>query len=980
MELHVNDCLHAFRVKRQVPLNELNAVMYEMEHEPTGLKLVWLDREEENKTFGIAFKTLPCNDTGVFHILEHSVLCGSDRYPVKEPFVELVKNSLNTFLNAMTFPDKTLYPVASRNNKDFINLMRVYMDAVFHPAIYSNPDIFRQEGWHYAFDEKGNPSYKGVVFNEMKGAMANADEILDDAMCRAMLPDTPYRYNSGGDPKAIPDLTYEEFIETHRKFYAPSNAYICLDGKMDIDEILGILQNEFLQDFGRTEPIAFPPKQAPVDGGSHTETYEIGPEEPLGSRMRIAWGGAVGDYDDREKLVAMHILHSVIAHNNHSPLPKCILDPGLAEDVIVSVVDSMRQPYAKIEVRNYEEKNTEEIRELIFQELKRLAEEGLDPLEVKSAIANTEFIMRERDYGSYPQGLIFSFNILESWLYGGQPEANLEVGDIFDRIRVKAENGYFENLIREVYLENPHRCEIILKPSRTAGEERREAEEQRIQQEAASWSEEKKASLQAEEEELKEWQSSEDSEEDLACLPHLELSDIQDMPEDIPTEVREIQGTKVLVHDIPTNGIVYATAFFDISDRSEEELSYISFLTEVLGKVDTEHFTALDLLNRGRLYCGGIDFSTTTFTRNNDAEDYKAMLVATFSTLPKNLPEAVRLVTDILTETKFDDEGVLRNLLMQDRGDMQQQMAMAGHSLGLRRLTAMYTAAGVVNECTDGLTYYQWMKDQEENWDWENLRNRLREELARVASGSPMTLSITGGSDEDVRTLADRFRQSLPERSTGAESTGRSTEKSEKKEAKLIRPWGPKKEGIIIPADISFAIRGGDMTKFGAQWNGELSLAARIISYAYLWNVIRVQGGAYGTGLTVGTSGLAACYSYRDPSGADSLEKYTTVGDFLSQFMETKPDLTGFIIGAISDSSRVLTPRLKGNGADSMYFSERTYEDRCRERRRILNSTPESLARYAAPLTETISQGGIVISGGKNQIDACGELDSVITV
>lgn len=972
-ELEVNEMLHGFRVQRRVPLEELQGTLIQMEHESTGLKLIWLDRAEENKTFGIAFKTLPWNDTGVFHILEHSVLCGSDRYPVKEPFVELVKNSLNTFLNAMTFPDKTLYPVASKNNKDFINLMRVYMDAVLHPAIYRNPNIFRQEGWHYAFDEAGTPSYKGVVFNEMKGAMANADELLEDAMCQAMLPDTPYRFNSGGDPKHIPDLTYEDFIHTHRNFYAPSNAYICLDGNLDIDEVLGILQDEYLKDFGRTEPVHFPPKQAPVDGGSRRVTYEIAPDEEKEPRMRIAWGGVIGDYDDREKLVAMHVLHSVIAHNNHSPLVKCILDRGLAEDVIVSVMDSVRQPYARIEVRNYAPENTDLIRTLIHDELNRLVKEGLDREELDSALANTEFIMRERDFGSYPSGLIYSFNILESWLYGGKPEANLQVGDIFEKLREKADQGYFEELLRAVYLDNDHRCEVIMEPSRRAGEERRKAEERRLRDEEASWNSAEKEALQRRERELQEWQEETDSEEDLQCLPHLTLADIQDMPEDIPTEVRDMEGTKVLVHDIPTGGILYVTAFFDITDRTEEELSRISFLTEILGKIATRRSTPTDLLNRSRLYCGNIDFSTATFSKNNDGKSYKAKLVATFSTLPKNLEAAVALVTEVLSETQLLDEEAVRNLLKQDRGDMQQQMAMAGHSLGLRRLTAMFTGAGVVNECTDGLTYYEWMKKQEENWDWTSFQNLLTEELHRCVNPNKMMLSITGGTESDVQTLVTEFRNGLPAEEFEVAS-------SEAEGQPAVRPWGARKEGIVIPADISFAIRGGDITKFGAQWNGELSLAARIVSYAYLWNIIRVQGGAYGTGLTAGVSGLTACYSYRDPKGAESLNKYETVGTFLKEFTDANPDLTGFIIGAVSESSRVLTPRLKGNGADSMYLSGRTYEDRCTERRRVLNSTSEKLAKYAEPLSKAIAEGGIVLVGGKNQLEAYGELDRVITV
>ncbi len=970
MNLDKNEVIHSFRVVRRTALPELGGVMYVMEHEPTGLHLAWLDREEENRTFNIAFRTLPWNDTGVFHILEHSVLCGSDRYPVKEPFVELVKNSMNTFLNAMTFPDKTAYPVCSTNNKDFINLMRVYMDAVLHPSIYRNPMIFRQEGWHYSFDEEGKISYKGVVFNEMKGAMANADETLEDAINLAIMPDTPYRYNSGGDPKSIPDLTYEEFLETHRKFYSPSNAYVFLDGNIDIDEVLGILQNEYLKDFCRTEAILLPPKQQPVDGGSRVVTYEVSTEEKDEPRHRIAWAGVVGDYSDRERLLAVHVLHSVLAHNNHSPLPKIILDRGLAEDVIVSMMDSVRQPYAKIEVRNCEAKDLDEIRTLVFKELRRLADEGLDHDEIESTLTNTEFLMRERDCGSYPLGLLYSFNAIENWMYGGEPETNLQIGSYFDRLRQRIGEGYFEQLIRELYLENPHCCEVILEPSETEGEERRREECARLLETEASWTEEERHAYQEAEKELDAWQNREDSPEELQCLPHLTLEDIQNMPEKIPTEVLEVDGSTVLLHDIQTNGIIYVNAFFDITDATEEELAWISFLTETLGKLDTKTSTAMDLLNRCHRSCGGLSFTTSAFTRNNSAVEYETKLIVTFSTLRKNLEEAVKLVTEILTETDFSDEDAVRKLLMQDRGEMQQDMAMAGHSIGIRRLTAMYTAAGVVNECTDGLTYYEWMKKQEQSWNPAEFLPKLTNALRGYASENRMTLSITGGSAEDAALLTDLFREGLRPNEEYAIPVS----------DHRVKPWGKRKEGIVIPADVSFAVRGGNICEYGSSWSGELSLAARIVSYAYLWNVIRVQGGAYGSGLTAGMSGLVACYSYRDPSGAKSLETYTTVGDFLAEFMKSDPDLTGFIIGAVSESSRVMSPRLKATAGDSLYFGGRTYEDRCRERRRVLNSTPESLAQYAKPLTDAIREGGIVIAGGRNQIDACEGLDRVITI
>ena len=987
--LKLNSVLHGFRVLREAPLQELDAVLYEMEHEQTGLKLIWIHRAEENKTFGIAFETLPSDDTGVFHILEHSVLCGSDRYPVKEPFIELVKSSLNTFLNAMTFPDKTFYPISSPNDKDFVNLMRVYLDAVFHPAIYHKPEIFGQEGWHYAFDEEGNPVYKGVVFNEMKGAMANADELMDDAINRALLPDTPYSFNSGGDPSSIPDLTYEQFIDTHRRFYSPSNAYVILDGDLDIDSILGIIDGEFLKDFSRTERIAPPADQAPVDGGVQTVTYEVSENEDLERHTRLAWGKMIGHFDDREKLVAVHVLHDVIAGNNQSPLPKCILDRGLAEDVIVSIMDSISQPYAKLEVRNFDEKNLDEIKQLLRGEIARLVREGLDREQIEASLANTEFLMRERDYGSYPSGLILGMSVLDSWLYGGRPEANLEVGTLFDSLRTKMNEGYFEELLRELYLDNPHTCEVLLRPSRTAGVERREAEAARIRRETAAWSPEDRDRYVHFEESLSAWQNSEDTPEQLATLPHLELSDIQDMPEDYPIEVRDRDGITLLTHDINTNGILYVYAYFDIAGLTEEELAPAAFLADSLGKIGTENLSAEQLQSQTKRYNGSIEFNVDTFNHPNDLSNYTAKFIAAFSTLPANLDKSAKLMTDMLTATMFSDESTVHDILTQTRMKMMQQIVMSGHSVGARRLSAMLTPAGVIMECTSGFSYYQWLKEQDDHWDWGAFRGSLESVLDKITS-APLTLSVTGGSPEDNERVLAAFRDALPalgrncigensELNNLIDGSSRENDNSASQKSPIL-PWGLHKEGIVIPADIAFAIRGGSMLDHGGRWSGEVSLAARIISYAYLWNVVRVQGGAYGTGMSAGSSGTLACYSYRDPNGAASLEKYLSGPSYLRKYLEPDPDLTGSIIGAVSDATRLLTPRMKGAAADNMYLSGWSYEQRCAERRRILNATPEKLLAHIDAIEETLKDSGISIVGGQNQIDACTCLDEVYTL
>lgn len=982
--MQIKDNIHGFTVLRRVPLEELEAVLYEMEHERTGAKLVWIDRKEENKTFGVAFETLPWNDTGVFHILEHSVLCGSKRYPVKEPFVELVKNSMNTFLNAMTFPDKTFYPISSPNDKDFVNLMRVYLDAVFDPAIYQKPEIFRQEGWHYAFDEDGSVSYTGVVFNEMKGAMASADEVMNDVMNQAMLPDTPYRFNSGGDPAKIPDLSYEEFIDAHRRFYSPANSYFYLDGEMDIDAILGIIDGEYLRNFGRTERIAPPNFQNPVDGGTRTAVYEIGPEEDSRSKTRIAWGRMIGRFDDRERLIAVNVLHNVIAENNESPLPKCVLKQGLAEDVIVSVMDSIAQPYAKLEVRNFDGDNTDRIRETLFAEIRRLAEEGLDHREIEASLANYEFLLRERDYGSYPQGLVYGFGVLDSWIYGGAPEANLEVGDLFDRLREKMNQGYFEDLLRELYLDNPHRCEVILTPSKTAGEARRAAEAARIDAEQRAWSGEEREQWIERERRLTEWQHSEDTPQQLATLPHLTLADVQDMPEDIPLEVRDYDGVTVLAHNIPANGILYVNAYFDVTDFPEEELPYLSFLTDTLGRIDTAETGASELMRLSRLYCGSLGFDIATSSRQNDPDHYVTKLSASFSTLPQNLDRALALVAEILRDTTFGRPSQIRDILTQTRMSMMQQITMGGHTFGVRRISAMLSAAGVVNERTDGFAFYQWLREKEEHWEEETFPTRLRSALAEAVNPEKLVISVTGDADEAAAQVVAGFRNGLaaeePESRSREEKSPAGRDNTPANRPAPIRAWGLRREGIVIPADIAFANRGGDLKAYGKKWSGEVTLLARMVTYAYLWNVIRVQGGAYGTGLTASPSGLIACYSYRDPSGAESLKSYTTVGDFLRAFLGSDPDLTGFIIGAVSDASRLMTPRLKGNASDFMYFSGRTYEGRCEERRRMLNATPEKLLQLVDALESAIAEGGVSIIGGKNQIDACEGLDAVYSV
>ena len=685
----VHDTVHGFIVEREVPLPELDAVMYQMKHEKTGLELVWISREEENKVFGIGFETLPWNDTGVFHILEHSVLCGSKNYPVKEPFVELLKNSMNTFLNAMTFPDKTFYPVASRNDKDFVNLMRVYLDAVFYPAVYTKPEIFYQEGWHYEFDSEGKPGYKGVVFNEMKGAFADADELMDMTINRALFPDTPYRYVSGGDPTKIPDLTYEEFIESHKQFYSPSNAYVYLDGAMDIDAILGIINDEYLSSFEQTKRMDPPTLQSAVDAGEQQIEYEIGADENEDGKIRLSWGRVIGTYAEREKLTAMQILSDVLTGNNQAPLTKAVLEDGLAETMRLYTIDGVANPWVKIEARNVKKENCKQVEKRIFDTLNALANGGLDHEKLEASMANFEFQMRERDYGSYPQGLILGMQVFDSWLYGGAPEANLQIGDLFVHLREKMKQGYFEHLIREELLENPHRCKVTLIPSKTAGEARRAKEAKRIEDESAMWSDKVREEIIAKQERLEAWQNSEDTPEQLAALPHLELSDLSRTPQEQPIEELVIDGQKVLVHRVNSSGIAYITLYFDENHYTEAELPALGLLCRLFGNLETTQSSVEELNNRVRLFCGSMTFFISTFNIKDDSSCCTVKLCASFSTLESNVDQAVSLAAEILTQTRFDtanSEKAVLDLLRQIKMGCFEQTVRGGHAAALGRV------------------------------------------------------------------------------------------------------------------------------------------------------------------------------------------------------------------------------------------------------------------------------------------------------
>lgn len=955
----------SFTLLSKRPLSELDAVLWEMQHEQTGAKLIWLDRAEENKTFCIAFQTQPWNDTGVFHILEHSVLCGSRRYPVREPYVELMKASLNTFLNALTFPDKTLYPLSSRNEQDFFNLLQVYLDAVFHPLLLQKPEIFAQEGWHYETDDSQTVHYKGVVFNEMKGVFSSPDAQLEYEMNRRLFPDTCYQWVAGGDPEHIPELSYEQFAATHQTWYHPSNAYVFLDGTLDLDAVLNLLDEEFLS-FGdrRTPPPAIP-LQAPVDGGTALLDYALSQQEPLTGHYWLGLGYGAGTFQDREQLTALMALCDVLCGDNEAPLKRCLLRNGLAQDVTMQLNSGVLQPTVLLTAKNCDENHLEEIVSTIQDELAVLVRNGLNHERICATLDNLEFNLRERQGGWMPQGLLLATQVYGSWLYGGDPAQNLCVGSLFQQLRQKCAEGYFEQLIDRVLLCNPHHSRVILRPSHTLGAERAEREAAHLRELTGHWDKsmwEHTRKLQAKTER---WQTTPDSPEALATIPKLHLDQIQPEPEQLPTKVLSLRGLPVLHHTLPTHGITYLNLYFALDDLNSDALCAASFLCELLGALDTGTTPAAVLPGKLRACFGSLQCQVEAYGETKDFSHCRVFLCVSASMLNSKVEPGILLLSELLNDTRLENHEKILEILRQRRAELARQIAENGNAFALTRAGAAFRTECAVQEYTSGIAFLQWLTSMEAlGLDaMSSLTEQLRAWMTQLFTGTRLTVSVTSDIDGVSEKAADLLVQSLP--------TGTYT----RPEHCAVPLRRSRREGFVLPADISFAAMSGP---FPDANRGTARVMKRVVFLDHLWNTVRVQGGAYGTGMVLRNNGYAGLYSYRDPNAAHSLACYRSIPAFLNAFTG---DVKGAIVGAIAESDPLLTPRDKGKTADAYYWKKLSHEELCRIRQEILSATSKDVVSYAEQMEELIAQSSICVLGPRDQLEQCGtELDTILSI
>lgn len=946
-ELELGGETAGFVLEKKQYVEAKKATLYTLRHKRCGAQLLYFDRADLNKTFAVSFKTLPENDTGVFHILEHSVLNGSDKFPVKEPFVSLLQSSMQTFLNAYTFGDKTMFPVSSRSEQDLFNLMSVYLDAVFCPSIYSMPEIFMQEGWHYEFDEDGSVSYNGVVFSEMKGVYADVERVMADACDRLMYPDTCYSFSSGGLPESITDLSYEQFIATHKRFYHPSNARFFLDGHMSIDSVLEYIDSEYLSHYDYREPDFDFTEQKPVTG---TATVSFEPTEGEDDRAHMVLGKLLCRFDEIEKLYASKIIADYLTGSNEAPLKRAFLENGLAQDVALEINDGIYQPSATLVVLNTTADKFDKIRAFVPETVRAVAENGLDRSALRACIERFAFNCREV---SEPYGVELAIRSLDGWLYGGDPLLHIDNARVFDALREKLDTGYFEELMLEMLADPDDKCYVYALPSKTKLADDAAREKAKCEAEAAAWDAEKRQEMMNAVEKMQLWQQSQDDEEVLSTLPVLELGDVPRDVEPIKTAPLDIAGRPALSVEVNSDGIVYLNLFFDVSDFTTEELRILNLLTTCLGDLRTENLTALELQNKIKATLGGLGAKVDIISRDGELGTCKPYLLVSASTLRENAQAAVELLSELLLYTCWSETDKIGEIVMQNDYFIKQSLIGNGHSFAMTKALSGFSAEAALREALEGESFAHWFADLAGSFSEhaEALGKKLCELAHRAFSANRLFVGF-GGEPEPA--AIESLVEALPESEIGEAAAA---------------PEGAKADCTIeIPADVGFCALGGNLNAFGGKFSGAWPVLSSLMTYGYLWGAVRVQGGAYGTGMNVRSSGDIFCYSYRDPNLTNSADAFAGIPDVLEQMLSEDMPLDGIIVGTVNTTDPLLDPAGQCELSCRRYLKGTSAETIAKLRHEILDTTAADLRALIPTLRAYVENSIFCAVGGRDAI------------
>lgn len=958
--------LKTYRVVREEDIVEINSKAMLLEHIKTGARVFILSNKDENKVFNIAFRTPPEDSTGLPHILEHSVLCGSEKFPVKDPFVELIKGSLNTFLNAMTYPDKTVYPVASCNDKDFQNLMNVYMDAVLHPNIYNEEKIFMQEGWHYEMESIEAPvTLNGVVYNEMKGAFSSPESVLDRYTRNVLFPDTCYNYESGGAPEEISKLSYQEFLAFHKKYYHPSNSYIYLYGDMDMAEKLTWLDEEYLSHYDRQPVDSTISVQKPFEKPVEKEIYySITEEEPEEQATYLSISTVVREDLDPVRCMAFQILEYTLLDAPGAPLKQELLNAGIGQDIMGGYESGILQPYFSVIAKDAEKEQRGEFLAVIKGTLRKLADQGMDHKSLMAGINYYEFRSREADYGSAPQGLMYGLLCMDSWLYDGDPMVHLKYQATFDYLKKAVEEGYFEELIRTELLDNPFEAVIIVCPKRNLTAVEDEKLREKLAAYKDSLSEEEIKTLVRKTGELKLYQDTPSLKEELQKIPLLNREDISTENEKLYLEEKQADGVKVLHHNLFTSRIAYIKVMFGTDRVPTEDLPYVGVLKTVLGYVDTKKRSYSDLASEIYLNTGGVSFSVTNFPNLSDPEQFTGMFTGSVRVLYEKMDTGFSILAEILSESILDNEKRLAEVVGELKSRSQMKLNSGSHSAAVARATSYFSATAAYNDMTGGIAYYQFLENLSKNFgtEKENLIKKLTEVSKKIFTADNMVISFTA-DDEGFKGLEPALKkltEVLPK--TGGEKHP------------FVMAAGNRNEAFITSSQVNYVARCGTFFDTGHDYTGALKILKVILGYDYLWLNIRVKGGAYGVMNGTGRTGEGYFVSYRDPNITETNRVFEEVPAYIEHFDADERDMTKYVIGTISDLDAPLLPQYKGSKAVSAYFSGVTDEMLAEERRQILSAAKEDIRALSGIVKEILGTGSLCVIGNAEQIKAHREM------
>lgn len=932
-----------------------------LRHKKSGARIAILSNNDDNKVFYIGFRTPPEDETGVPHIIEHTTLCGSKKFPVKDPFIELAKGSLNTFLNAMTYPDKTVYPVASCNDQDFKNLMDVYLDAVFNPNITKYEEIFKQEGWHYELTGKDDElKINGVVYNEMKGAYSSPDEVLSSQIYRSLFPDNTYSKDSGGNPEYIPKLTYEAYLDFYHKYYHPSNSYIYLYGDMDVVERLEWLDKEYLSLYDYKKVNSEINKQPAFDEIKNVEAqYSITMDDSQENKTYLSYNRVVGDSLDEMLYQAFDVLDYALVSSPGAPVKQALIDAGIGDDVYGSYDAGILQPVFSFVAKNANASQADEFESIIENTLKEVVKTGINKEALLAGINSSEFKFREADFGQFPKGLLFGLNCLDSWLFDDmKPFIHLECLGTFAKLRKAVDTDYFEKLIQEYLLDNTHGSSVTVKPKRGLGNEREEALAKELSDYKASLSDEEIKKLIEDTEHLKKYQEEPSSDEDLRKLPMLTRADMKKNAMPFSNIEDELLDVKVVRHDIESNGIDYISFLFDAGDFAQSELGYLGFFTNALGLVSTEKYSYTDLANATNIYTGGISTGTASHPDIKDRNNFVFKFEVKLKVLEKNLDKALELMEQMLLSSDFTDTKRLGELVAQIKARLQANLSSSGHLVAAMRSMSSFSRYALYQDELKGIAFYRSICriEKELSESPKSVSDKLAAIAKKLFARNRMLISFTGNNE-----AYGNAKPSLEKVIAGFNKMSAIGNQAEVH-------FNTAKEAFIDASQIQYVAKTGDFICEGYEYTGALRLLRIILSYDYLWINVRVKGGAYGCMNTFLRSGESYFVSYRDPNLSDTLDVYDRIPEYIKNFSPDERDMTKYIIGTFSALDTPMNPEAKGSRSLSAYLEGITYEQIQKERNEILNAQPEDIRRLADLVEAVLNKDSICVIGNENMI------------